>query len=77
MDAAARKVIVEAGHPEFQHALGHHIGRTVHDGSSLLGPLWDKYGTMPDGVVEVGNIFTLELGVDVVGGRCIGDGKWD
>jgi Xaa-Pro aminopeptidase len=67
VDAAARKVIVESGHPEFQHALGHHIGRTVHDGSSLLGPLWDKYGTMPEGVVEVGNIFTLELGVDVEG----------
>lgn len=67
VDAAARKVIVEAGYPEFQHAVGHHIGRTVHDGSSLLGPLWDKYGTMPEGVVEAGNIFTLELGVEVAG----------
>lgn len=67
VDDAARQSIIDSGYPEFQHALGHHIGRTVHDGSTLLGPLWDKYGTMPEGIVKVGNIFTLELGVEVEG----------
>jgi Xaa-Pro aminopeptidase len=63
VDAAARRVIVEAGHQEFKHALGHGLGRAVHDGGTLLGPRWEKYGTTPEGVVEAGNVFTLELGV--------------
>lgn len=65
VDAAARKFIVDAGYPEYQHALGHHIGRTVHDGSTLLGPKWERYGDSPMGLVEVGNCYTLELGVAV------------
>ncbi|MFQ3672527.1 MAG: M24 family metallopeptidase, partial [Aggregatilineales bacterium] len=36
VDEAARRTIVAAGYPEYQHAVGHHIGRTVHDGSTLL-----------------------------------------
>jgi Xaa-Pro aminopeptidase len=66
-DAAARKFLVSAGYPEYQHALGHHIGRTVHDGSTLLGPKWERYGKSPMGIVEVGNCYTLELGVHVAG----------
>jgi Xaa-Pro aminopeptidase len=41
------------------------VGRTVHDGSSLLGPRWERYGDTPNMEVEAGNIFTLELGVKV------------
>ncbi len=67
VDAAARQFIVAAGYPEYQHALGHHIGRTVHDGATLLGPRWERYGKTPEGIVEAGNIFTLELGVQVPG----------
>lgn len=65
VDAAARAYLVNAGYPEYRHALGHHLGRVAHDGSSLLGPRWDRYGNTPFGVVEVGNVFTLELGVAV------------
>ena len=65
VDAAARKFIVEAGYPEYQHAVGHHIGRSVHDGATVLGPRWERYGKTPEGLVEAGNIFTLELGVVV------------
>jgi Xaa-Pro aminopeptidase len=63
VDAAARRVVVEAGYPEFKHGLGHGLGRAVHDGGTMLGPRWACYGKMPDGVVEAGNVFTLELGV--------------
>jgi Xaa-Pro aminopeptidase len=63
VDAAARKVIVDAGYPEFKHGLGHGLGRAVHDGGTMLGPRWPCYGRMPEGVVEAGNVFTLELGV--------------
>jgi Xaa-Pro aminopeptidase len=63
VDAAARRVVVEAGYPEFKHGLGHGLGRAVHDGGTMLGPRWACYGKMPDGAVEAGNVFTLELGV--------------
>lgn len=65
VDEASRNFIIAAGYPEYQHAVGHHIGRTVHDGSTLLGPRWERYGNTPYGIVEVGNCFTLELGVHV------------
>lgn len=63
VDAAARKVVVEAGYPEFKHAVGHSLGRAVHDGGTLLGPRWPCYGKTIEGIVEPGNVFTLELGV--------------
>ena len=63
VDAAARRVVVEAGYPEFKHGLGHGLGRAVHDGGTMLGPRWPCYGKMTEGVVEAGNVYTLELGV--------------
>lgn len=67
VDQAARHYIMDTGRPEYQHGTGHHIGRTVHDGATLLGPRWDRYGKAPEGIVEAGNIYTLELGVFVPG----------
>jgi Xaa-Pro aminopeptidase len=72
VDAAARSYLVEAGYPEYQHALGHGLGRVAHDGATLLGPRWDRYGNTPYGVVEAGNVFTLELGTFVPGRGYIG-----
>jgi Xaa-Pro aminopeptidase len=72
VDAAARAYLVGAGYPEYRHALGHHLGRVAHDGSTLLGPKWDRYGRTPYGKVEVGNVFTLELGTFVPGRGYIG-----
>jgi Xaa-Pro aminopeptidase len=63
VDAVARKVVVEAGYPEFKHGLGHGLGRAVHDGGTLLGPRWPCYGRNVESVIEAGNVFTLELGV--------------
>ena len=68
VDAAARRVFAEAGYEEFKHGLGHGVGRAVHDGGTLLGPHWPKYGKTPDGVVEVGNVFTLEPGLMTAAG---------
>ncbi len=72
VDAAARATLVQAGYPEYQHAFGHGLGRVAHDGSTLLGPRWDRYGQSPYSVVEAGNVFTLELGVAVPGRGYIG-----
>ncbi|HEV2037054.1 MAG TPA: M24 family metallopeptidase [Candidatus Eremiobacteraceae bacterium] len=63
VDARAREVIVGEGYPEYQHAFGHQLGRTAHDGSTLLGPRWERYGETPFGIVERGQVYTLELGV--------------
>jgi Xaa-Pro aminopeptidase len=60
VDAVAREVVTGAGYETFKNALGHQLGRNAHDGGTLLGPRWKRYGTLPDGVVEAGNVFTLE-----------------
>ena len=72
VDAAGRNTITRWGYPEYQHGLGHQIGRSAHDGSTLLAPRWERYGQTPFGVVEEGNVFTLELGVHVPGRGYIG-----
>lgn len=63
VDQVARDVVVDAGYPEYMHAFGHGLGRACHDGGPLLGPRWERYGNTPDMLIEVGNIYTLELGV--------------
>ncbi len=72
VDAAARSALAQAGYPEYPHALGHHLGRVAHDGATLLGPKWDRYGQTPFGEVEAGNVFTLELGTAVAGRGYVG-----
>ena len=66
VDAAARKTVVDAGYPEYQHATGHQVGRAAHDGGGVLGPRWERYGRLPYRAVETGNVFTLELGIEKV-----------
>jgi Xaa-Pro aminopeptidase len=70
--AAAHAVLVEAGYPEPMHALGHQLGRAAHDGGTTLAPRWDRYGTAPFGLVEEGNVFTVEYGAPVAGRGYIG-----
>lgn len=65
VDAAARAALVAAGYPEYQHALGHHMGRTAHDGATVLGPRWERYGRTPYGIIEPGYVMTIELGTAV------------
>jgi Xaa-Pro aminopeptidase len=72
VDAAARESLVASGFPEPKYALGHQLGRTAHDGGTLLGPRWDRYGTAPLGRVEEGNVFTVEFGTAVPGRGYIG-----
>jgi Xaa-Pro aminopeptidase len=72
VDAAARSTLLRAGVPEPLYALGHQLGRSAHDGGTLLGPRWDRYGSAPLGVVEAGNVFTLELGTSVPGRGYLG-----
>jgi Xaa-Pro aminopeptidase len=72
VDAAARQSLAGAGYPEPMYALGHQLGRSAHDGGTVLAPRWDRYGEAPFGVVEEGNVFTLEYGTAVPGRGYIG-----
>lgn len=63
VDKIARDHVIERGYEEYGHALGHQVGRQAHDGGTLLGPLWERYGDIPKGLVEENMIFTLELNV--------------
>ena len=63
VDKIARDHVISQGYEEYGHALGHAVGRATHDGGVLLGPLWERYGDTPNGLVREGNIFTLELHV--------------
>ena len=60
VDAAARAALRQAGQPELSHATGHQIGRHVHDGGTLLGPEWERYGAASQGTVRAGEVYTLE-----------------
>jgi len=65
IDAVARKMLKENGYPEYQHALGHQIGQSVHDGAAIVGPRWKRYGRTAEIPLEKNNAFTVELGIDV------------
>ncbi len=63
VDAVARNFIVEAGYPEYPHALGHAVGRYAHDGGVGFYPRWERYGDKPYGRITADQVFTLEFGV--------------
>jgi Xaa-Pro aminopeptidase len=72
IDQIAREMIIKAGYPEYMYATGHHLGRTVHDGAGILGPLWERYGETPRYPLEAGHVYTLEPGLKVDGYGYIG-----
>jgi Xaa-Pro aminopeptidase len=67
VDKAARSFIVQNGYPEYLHALGHQVGRAAHDGGVGLMPQWERYGELPKGKVEAGQVFTIEPRLPIQG----------
>ena len=66
VDAVAREVFAEQG-MTWDFAFGHQMGRYCHDGGAVLGPAWERYGKRPFDPIEVGHIYTLEIGTRVPG----------
>jgi Xaa-Pro aminopeptidase len=67
VDQAARGYLTQHGLPEYLHAFGHNLGRAAHDGGTLLGPRWERYGRTPYQEVQAGNVFAVELNAPVPG----------
>ncbi|MCZ7556968.1 MAG: Xaa-Pro peptidase family protein [Bacteroidia bacterium] len=67
VDDTARSFIVANGYPEYPHALGHQVGRAAHDGGVGLLPRWERYGDLPYGKIEAGQVFTIEPRLPVEG----------
>jgi len=65
IDVISRGIVTDSGYPDYPYALGHQLGRVAHDGGALLGPLWEKYGDSPNQKLEVGQVFTIEPGLEV------------
>jgi Xaa-Pro aminopeptidase len=71
VDEIARNLIVNRGFPEYQHALGHVLGRSTHEIGPLLGPRWkDRYGRQGEKAVQKDMVFTIEPTVDGKRGSC-------
>ncbi|GAB7013372.1 Xaa-Pro peptidase family protein [Halolamina salina] len=64
VDARARAELVARDRELFDHAFGHQVGRSAHDGGTLLGPEWDRYGESVEHEVRPGELYTMELGLD-------------
>jgi Xaa-Pro aminopeptidase len=67
VDAACRDYVTGQGYEEFPFAVGHQVGRYAHDGTALLGPEWEKYGSKVHEPLEPGMVFTIEPRISVPG----------
>ena len=72
VDQFARDTLRDHGYPEYQHALGHQLGRSVHDGGAIIGPKWARYRHTPLLPLERDNVFALELEIILPGIGCVG-----
>lgn len=72
VDAASRKAVIDRGFPEPLFAFGHHVGRDAHDGAGTLGPRWERYGRTPEIPIAPGNVFAVEMDLEVPGYGLLG-----
>ena len=71
LDKIARDHQAANGVKPYTHALGHQIGRSVHDGGTTLAPLNPRYGERGKPAIRANEVYTVE---PVVHGRTGVDG---
>lgn len=71
VDKVARDMITDAGYPSWNAALGHQVGHVTHDGGTILANRRPRYNRpeLIDVPLEVGNVFTIEPGIEIAQGR--------
>lgn len=71
VDQVARHMIVDEGFDSWNAALGHQVGHVTHDGGTILANRRPRYNKpeLIDTPLQVGNVFTIEPGVEVAAGR--------
>ena len=60
VDYAARQHILDNGYQNIFHAVGHQVGRAVHDGGTILAPNTQRYNPDALGIIEEGMVFAIE-----------------
>lgn len=65
IDKIARDYFAEQGLPTWNYGLGHQMGRACHDGGVLLGPRWERYGELPNQMIEANHVYVLETGFSI------------
>jgi len=63
VDAAARKVVKDAGFEDFKHGTGHTLARSTHAIGPGLFPLWPTYGKHGLYPLEANSVITVEPSV--------------
>lgn len=71
VDQIARHMIVDEGFDSWNAALGHQVGHVTHDGGTILANRRPRYNKpeLIDTPLQVGNVFTLEPGIEIPQGR--------
>ena len=71
VDQVARHYVVDYGYESWNAALGHQVGHVTHDGGTILANRRPRYNVpeLIDTPLQVGNVFTLEPGVEIAQGR--------
>lgn len=71
VDQVARHMIVDMGYDSWNAALGHQVGHQTHDGGTILANRRARYNRkeLIDTPLEVGNVFTIEPGIEIAEGR--------
>jgi Xaa-Pro aminopeptidase len=63
VDRAGRKVVTDAGYPDYMFATGHPIGFYTHDLGPLLAPDWPDYGKTGAYPIEPDQTYAVEPGL--------------
>ena len=72
LDKISRDTLIQAGYEEYKFATGHQVGRLAHDGGTIIGPEWPRYGDTILNPLEEGQVYTVEPNLTLLGFGIVG-----